>query len=161
MRKTLTEKQVLKKMGIKNFSEATLDKASAFSDMISHMPVDIAKKALEQFPEFIKFSSNIVSNYKEIIFRGYQESSKTTEAYLYTCNQILESLQKELKKPFLTRKRRDKIINQMIEVALMIDKKDTDVKKFITKKEFTIGGIFLGIIGLVVALITFGKVKIN
>lgn len=161
MKKSLNEKQVLRKLKIKSFSEATTDKAISFSSMLPHMNPDVAKKALEQFPEFAKFASNIVAEYKGILLRGYDESSKTTKAYLDACNKILESLQKQLDKPFLSEKKRDKIINKMIEVAVMIDRKDTENKNFVVKRDFAIGAVLLGVVGTVVYLLSFGKINIS
>ena len=161
MKKGLNEKQVLKKLGVKKFSEVSADKALSFSSMLPNINPEVAKKALEQFPEFVKFASNIISEYKGIVLRGYDESSKTTKAYLDSCNKILESLQKELDKPLLSEKKRDKIINKMIEVAVMIDKKDNDTKKYVIKRDITIGTLFVMIIGGMLYFLSFGKIKIS
>lgn len=161
MKNGLNERQVLKKLGVKKFSEVSADKALSFSSMLPHINPEVAKKALEQFPEFVKFASNIVSEYKEVVLKGYDESSKTTKAYLDSCNKILESLQKELDKPFLSERKRDKIISKMIEVAAMIDRKDNDTKRYVMKRDMSIGALFIGIIGIIVYFLSFGKIKIS
>ena len=61
MKKSLNEKQVLKKLNIKSFSEVTTDKAISFSSMLPHMNPDVAKKALEQFPDFIKRTTIMIA----------------------------------------------------------------------------------------------------
>lgn len=54
MNKTLTEKQVLKKLGIPDFRHLSKEKMIKLATMLPHMDPEVAKKALEQFPELAK-----------------------------------------------------------------------------------------------------------
>lgn len=54
MKRTLSEKKVLKKLGIPDFRHMTKDKVVEFASMLSRMDPEVAKKALEQFPEYAK-----------------------------------------------------------------------------------------------------------
>ena len=61
MSKTLTEQKVLKKLGIPDFRHMTKDKVVRFASMLPKMNPEVAKKALEQFPEFAASTKEIVS----------------------------------------------------------------------------------------------------
>lgn len=50
MRYNLSEKKVLKKLGIEDFRHMTKDKIVQFASMLPQMDPEVAKKALEQFP---------------------------------------------------------------------------------------------------------------
>ena len=47
-----TEQQVLKKLDIPDFRHLTKEKVIAFATMVPKMNPEVAKKALEQFPNF-------------------------------------------------------------------------------------------------------------
>lgn len=159
MKKGLSEKKSLKKLDITNFSAITEDNVGQFAELLPRMNPEVAKKALAQIPEFTKLGTHIVSTYKELLIKGYDESKDSTTAYYDSCNKILDTLQKELDKKFLTPKRRDKIIAQMIEVTHMIDRKDSEVKSFILKREFGVGAILFSTLALFASVLTFGKVN--
>lgn len=65
MSKPLTEKQVLKKLGIPDFRHMTKAKVMQFATMLPYMDPEVAKMALEQFPEFAKRATEILLNIKK------------------------------------------------------------------------------------------------
>ena len=56
MGKQLTERQVLEKLDIPDFRHITKDKVMEFASMLNKMEPDVAKKAIEQFPEFARMA---------------------------------------------------------------------------------------------------------
>ena len=54
MGRPLTEQQVLKKLKIEDFRHLTKDKVIAMASMLDKMDPEVAKKSLEQFPDFSK-----------------------------------------------------------------------------------------------------------
>ena len=70
MKKNLTEQQVLKKLDIPDFRHLSKDKVMKFASMLPNMDPEVAKKALEQFPEFAKTSKEMLVDYKEILEKG-------------------------------------------------------------------------------------------
>ena len=160
MKKKLNDKQVLKKLKLKSFSELTEDKIDDFSNLLPQMKVEVVEKALEQVPEFVKLGKTMVSEFKELTFKGFQEGGKGADAYYKSCNRILDSLQKELDKPHITERRKEKIIEKMITVTEMIGKKDTEHKGFILKCLGAFATVFVLIFGGILAIVTLGKVNI-
>ena len=64
MKYTLSEKKVLKKLGIPDFRHMTKDKVMSFATMLPYMDPEVAKKALEQFPSFKDLAGDMVTQYK-------------------------------------------------------------------------------------------------
>lgn len=67
MDRPYTEIQVLKKLDIPDFRHLTKDKVIAFATMIPGMEPEVAKKALEQFPNFVSISLEIMKEYRGIL----------------------------------------------------------------------------------------------
>ena len=63
MQRTISEKKVLKKLGITDFRHMTKDKVVKLASMLPYMDPEVAKKALEQFPAFKDLASDLVSQY--------------------------------------------------------------------------------------------------
>jgi hypothetical protein len=141
MARQLTEKQVLKKLDIPDFRHMTKAKVMEFASMLPYMNPEVAKKALEQFPEFAKRATEITAQYKEIIEKGFASNDSSVKAFYETCNAIVESLQKELNKENLTFEEKEYIIKQMTEVAKMMGEKDTENKKFLRNMAIAFGSV--------------------
>ena len=132
MARTLTEQKVLKKLGIPDFRHMTKDKIVAFATMLPKMDPEVAKKALEQFPEFAKTASEIVSYYKEIIEKGFDYNEKSVDSFYLTCDAIIATLNDQLKDGTLSFEEKQIVIDKMIELAKMKSDKDTENKHFIS-----------------------------
>lgn len=65
--KYLTEKQVLKKLGIPNFSHLSKDNFIKFVSMLPNMENEVATKMLDQFPNFADTSREVMNDYKSIV----------------------------------------------------------------------------------------------
>lgn len=131
MRSLLTEKQVLKKLDIPDFRHLTKGKVIDLASMIDRMDPEVAKKALEQFPEFTRTAKEILVEYKDTLNKGIVSNNDSVQAYHDICNSIISSLQKELEKNSYSFEEKKYIIEQMKEIADKIDKKDTENKRWI------------------------------
>ena len=60
MARPYTEQQVLKKLDIPDFRHLTKEKVIAFATMVPKMNPEVAKKALEQFPNFASTSLDVL-----------------------------------------------------------------------------------------------------
>ena len=77
MSRTLTEKKVLKKLGIDDFRHLTKEKVITMATMLDKMKPEVAKKALEQFPEFSKVSKDMLKEYKETLDKGLETNRES------------------------------------------------------------------------------------
>ena len=56
MGKIKTEKQLLKKLNVKNISSLATEKTADFVKMLHDVDPEVAKKTIEKFPDFTKFA---------------------------------------------------------------------------------------------------------
>ena len=145
----MSEAKVLKKLDITDFRHLTKDKVIKMASMLDKMDSEVAKKALEQFPEFTNTTREMLSEYKESLDKGLEFNNESVKAVYDTYNAIIVLLQKELENENLTFGQKKYIIEQMKDVAEKVDKKDTENKRFIAGMA-TLATIVVG--GTVVAL---------
>ena len=141
MSRTLTEKKVLKKLGIPDFRHLTKDKVVQFMSMLPRMDPEVAKKALEQYPEMAKSVVGIATDFKETLEKGMNDNAESVKAFYETCNSIIDSLKQDLADDEITREERERIYDRMVILAQMIQAKDTENKQFILKVLGIAGGV--------------------
>ena len=160
MTRTLSEKKVLKKLGISDFRHMTKDKIVKFASMLPYMDPEVAKKALEQFPAFKDLASDLVTQYKGIVDKAIDGNEISQKAFYDACNSIIQSLQKELEDDDITSEEKERIEDKMIKVAQMIGEKDSENKGFLLKC-LAIGGFVVTAIGGVAAAILGSNTQIS
>lgn len=133
MGRTMSEAQVLKKLEIADFRHLTKDKVMSMATMLDKMDPEVAKKALEQFPEFASTMRQMLSDYKQSLDEGMRQNAEGVKSYYDACDAIITSCQKELEKENLSFAERRYILEQMVQVAKMKDEKDSENKHFILK----------------------------
>lgn len=141
MRRTLTEKQVLKKLDIPDFRHLSKEKVMKFATMLPQMDPEVAKKALEQFPEFAKTIKEILKDHKEILEKGMVSNDKSIMSCYEVSSSIIASLQKELERDELTFEERKYIIDQMVVISKQMNEKDSENKKFIVLMSMAVGAV--------------------
>ena len=146
MSRTLSEQKVLKKLDIPDFRHLTKDKIVAFASLLPQMDTEVAKKALEQFPNFASTSLEVMKEYKSILENAIVSNSETTKASIDMYNQLMISLQKMVDDENLTFDERVYILEQMKEIAILVDKKDTESKKTTLKIIGIAGTVALGLV---------------
>lgn len=153
MKKTLTEQQVLKKLEIPDFRHLTKNKVIKFASMIPTMDPDVAKKALEQFPEFSKTTLEMLDEYKEILEKGVEANTTNIVACNEACTLIISSLQKELDKEEHSFEEKKYIIDKMVEISKMMNEKDTENKKFLMGLSVVAGFVVLGVVNIAASML--------
>lgn len=147
MSRPLTELKVLKKLNIEDFRHLTKDKVITMASMIDKMNPDVAKKALEQFPEFSNVVKELLAGYKDTLDKGLESNRESVQSYYDSCNSIIKALQKQLENENLSFEEKKYIIDKMCEISKMMGEKDSESKTFITT---------MAVIGaLVVCSVTF------
>lgn len=149
MIKSLTEQKVLKRLDIIDFRHLTKDKVITMASMIDKIDPEVAKKALEQFPEFASTAKEIVSEYKDTLHKCLESNKEITKSYYDSCNSLIETLQKELEKDNHSFEERKYIMDMMYKLSKDIGEKDSENKKFIATMAVigasVIGGAILGL----------------
>ena len=160
MARSLTEQKVLKKLGIDDFRHLTKDKVITMASMLDRMDPEVAKKAIEQFPEFARTMKDILNDYKQTLDKALDENGDSVKSYYSSCDAIITSLQKELDKENLSFDEKRYIIDQMIEVNKMKGEKDSENKRFIATLA-VIGAAAIGTVAGVLASAIGGNTKIE
>lgn len=160
MGRTLTEQRVLNKLDITDFRHLTKDKVIKMVSMLDKMDPEVAKKAIEQFPEFANTTKEMLIEYKGLLDKGIESNNESVKACYDTYNTIIVSLQKQLEKDNLTFDEKKYIIEQMKEVADKVDKKDAENKRFIAGMA-TLATIVVGGTVAVLASVLGGNTQIE
>lgn len=153
MNRPYTELQVLKQLGIPDFRHLTKDKVIAFASMIPQMDREVAKKALEQFPNFASTSLEIMNDYKDIIERLIKDEQESSMTCYDMYNRVMSSLEKMLEKDTLTFDEECYILQQMKDVADEVAKKDTEKANNHLKIMGIVGSVGVAIVGLLAAAV--------
>ena len=98
MRKPLTEQKVLKKLGIEDFRHLSKDKVIMMASMLDRMEPEVAKKAIEQFPQFSDTMKELLLDYKNVLDKALDENTESVNSFYESCNITISSLQKILEK---------------------------------------------------------------
>lgn len=132
MSKTISEAKVLKKLGIPDFRHMTKEKVMSFVSMLPYMEPEVAKKALEQFPEFAKIALAITENLKATIEEAIKGNAKNMEAFNGACLDTLESLRTRLSGTELSVEEKTEVIASMLQVLSLMAQKDSENKAFLS-----------------------------
>ena len=110
----MSEAKVLKKLDIADFRHLTKDKVIKMASMLDKMDPEVAKKALEQFPEFANTTKEMLTEYKESLDKGLESNNESVKAVYDTYNAIITSLQKKLENENLTFEQKKYIIDKIV-----------------------------------------------
>ena len=130
LKRQISEKDLLKLLDIPSFRHMSKDKLVSFVSALPEIDPEVAKKALEQFPNFTSAMVEITGRYKEIIDKCLEGSDADTTTLLAACSAINESVQRELEKDELTFEERTRLIDKSIQVVQMMREIDADNKRF-------------------------------
>ena len=136
-----TEQQVLKKLDIPDFRHLTKEKVIAFATMVPKMNPEVAKKALEQFPNFASTSLDVLKEYRSVIQEAMEDDRESMRSCYDMYNRVMDSLEKMLDNDDLTFEQKTYILNQMQEVAAAVADKDSEKSRNRLKLIWIIGGV--------------------
>lgn len=160
MTRTLTEQKVLKKLQIEDFRHLTKDKVIAMASMLDKMDPEVAKKALEQFPEFSKTMKEVFGDFRHALDNAVEYNDRSTSSYYETCDVIIKQCAQMLEKEDLDFESRRQILNDMIHVLKLKGEKDSENKAFI-KQLIAMGGAVATIFTLALVTVLGGNTKVN
>ncbi len=133
IRRRIDEKDLLKMLGIPSFRHMSKDKLASFVSALPDIDPDVAKKALEQFPDLSTAITEIVGHYRGIVSECIAGSDADTRLCLVTCASIIDSIQHELESEALTFEQRETLIGQSVGLVQMMRTIDADGKRFRTR----------------------------
>lgn len=147
------ELQVLRKLDIPDFRHMTKDKVVAFASMIPRMDPEVAKKALEQFPNFASTSLDIMKEYRGVLEEAMRDDRESTQVCYDMYNRVMDSLERILQEEELTFDEKTYILNQMKEVADTVSQKDYEKANNRLKIIGIAGGVAASIVAVLGSII--------
>lgn len=130
VRRTIDGKDLLEMFGIPSFRHMSKDKLASFVSALSDVDPEVAKKALEQFPDLSVAMASIVGHYRGIISECLASSDANERLCLEACCSAMDSIQCELEREELSSERREELIAQSVELVQMMREIATDSKRF-------------------------------
>lgn len=153
MSKKLSEKDVFKKLDIQDFRDITKDKVMGFVSILPNMNTEVAKKAIEQFPEFIKFSTEAFKDYRGVLEKTLDANEESSKACFDMYEKVLSILEKCSLKEDISFEEKKYYFDKMFEIIQMVEKKDSENKAFY-QKLFNAGAtVLVAIVGIGAAAI--------
>lgn len=153
MSRPYTEVQVLKKLDIPDFRHLTKDKVIAFASMIPRMDPEVAKKALEQFPNFASTSLDIMKEYRGVLEDAMRDDRESTQVCYDMYNRVMDSLEKILHEEDLTFDEKTYILDQMKAVADEVSQKDYEKANNRLKILVIAGGVAASVVAVLGSII--------
>jgi len=153
MGRPYTEVQVLKKLDIPDFRHLTKDKVIAFASMIPKMDPEVAKKALEQFPNFASTTLDVMKEYRGVIENVLQDDKESTQVCYDMYDRVMTSLEKILHEENLTFDEKIYILDQMKLVADTVSQKDYEKASNRLKILGIAGGVAASIVAVLGSII--------
>lgn len=160
MTRSLTEQKVLNKLGIEDFRHLTKDKVITMASMLDRMDPDVAKKALDQFPEFAKTMKEIVQDFQKSMEHGLNSNDESVRSCHASCDAIIAALLRELECPNLAFEQKREVMNQLVELQRMKLDLDSNNKKFIAAMQM-IGVVAVSVVAGALATSLGGNAKLD
>ncbi|MEG1411211.1 MAG: hypothetical protein RSD36_15345 [Terrisporobacter sp.] len=155
-----TEQKVLKKLNIEDFRHLTKDKVITMASMLDKMDPEVAKKALEQFPQFSNVAKEMLIGYKDTFDKGLESNKESIQAYYDSCNTIIKALEKQLDRENLSFEEIKYITEEMVKISDKMGEKDSENKKFISAMS-VVGVVCVSVVTTVLASALGGNAKID
>lgn len=154
MKRTLSEQKVLKQLKIDNFRQLSKDTVMKFASSINQMDPEVAKKALEQFPEFATVVKEAITEYKEAAIDAVSKGNEDHKELISMIKLEYQILLEMLRDGNLTVDEKLKILDRIDELQNKVSKENKEMRNYQLK---VLGGVFAAIsVGILALAATLG-----
>ena len=154
MKRTLSEQKVLKQLKIDNFRQLSKDTVMKFASSINQMDPEVAKKALEQFPEFATVVKEAITGYKEAAIDAVSKANEDHKELISMIKSEYQILLEMLSDDNLTVDEKLKILDRIDELQNKVSKENKEMRNYQLK---VLGGVFATIsVGILALAATLG-----
>ncbi len=127
MKRTLSEQKVLKQLKIDNFRQLSKDTIMKFASSINQMDPEVAKKALEQFPEFATVVKEAIAEYKEAAIDVVSKGNEDHKELISMIKSEYQILLEMLSNDNLTVDEKLKILDRVDELQNKVSKENKEM----------------------------------
>ena len=144
-KKSMNEQQVLKKLGIEDFRHLSKEKVVKFVSMVPYMEPEVAKLAINQYPEFANTMKSITTDYRAEVEAGLKSNDDSMKSYYESAKIVLNSLDKLLENENLSQDEKMNIVDKMQAVLKIMYEKDSENKRFLREiiGMVSLAGVFI------------------
>ena len=136
-----SEEDVKNALGIETWRNLSKEKIMSFISILPNVDNEVAVKIIEQFPEFVKASNEMIHVMKDLCENAIKDASENTKISIKAYEKVLDELSVLVERDDISSEDRKYFSDKMIEIADKIGKKDTEDKQFKAKILNNIGGI--------------------
>lgn len=151
----MTQEEVKQALGITDFRSIKKEQLIEFVSAVPNMDKEVAMACIAQFPEFKDYSLTIISQLYQLCDKAIESDNKDIQQAIDGYKLILSELQKMLDKRFMSQRRKNKIIKEMVEVTDKIADLERDKIRFkgnVLKLAGAVGSLALALGGALLGL---------
>lgn len=157
----LSEKEVLKKLNIKNFRQLSKDHVIEMASLLDEMSPEVAKKALNQFPNFAQMTQKSVNEFQQHLNRIVESNDKHLMFVMESIQGDINILQELLKDPDLTFEQKMIIMSWVDKCQDRLVGLEARNKNWLAGVVTVVGSVALCGAAAGAFILTGGRVKIN
>lgn len=131
-KKIKSEKDIKALLKIDDWKDMPKEKIMDFVSLIPNMDREVSLAAIEQFPNYVTMSNNIVSSLIKLCDNSSKEIGKGTDKCLDAYRLVLDNLSKQLNDESLSLEDKKMINEQMIDIANKMSTKDSEKNQIIS-----------------------------
>jgi hypothetical protein len=154
------EDELKNALQISSWKNLSKDKLVAFVSMMPDMDRELARKIIEQFPEFRRFAEGALDVLAKRYDSALDHNRQSQDTFYQGTRELRSILAGELDKDYLTRDEREFIIEKLMELSRMDAQKDSENKRFLDSM-FGKVTVAAGVVVAAGAVILGGKVAIQ
>lgn len=155
----VSEEEVKKALNISDFRSLSKDKVMEFVSLIPKVDKDVAISIVNQFPNYTDMAKSIVGGMINLCSEALQNTKEGNKEVIQAYKVVLETLKERLQNEKLTLKERNRITDEMLEIAEKIDTVNDKHNTFIKDILTTVGGVAVGVVVLGAAVLGGFNIK--
>lgn len=144
MSRTLSEQKVLKQLKIEDFRHLSKDTVMRFASSIQKMNPEVAKKALEQFPNFAATVKMVLFSIEKLLKNVIKSGDKDHDKLMEMIDAENQQLIKMLNEEELTLDEKFKIMDRLDKLQDKVAEENKEMRMYRLK----VSGSVLAVIGL-------------
>lgn len=113
----MSEEDVKKLLGIKDFRHLSKKQVVSFISAIPQMDPEVAKKVIDQFPQMANMAVELAKEYREALDSAIKANDASAKDMAATIDKVIDILSNQLDKDDLTTEERVQIVNAIGQVT--------------------------------------------
>lgn len=139
---SVTEKRLMKKLGISDWRHLTKDRMVKFASSIKNVDPEVAKRILAQFPDFKEYSLSLLKEYSRNIDSIIEQNKCSSDEMVSACKSLIATLESLIASDDTDLSEKDKLINKELEVIKLMRDIDADNKRYLLMLNGMLGAAF-------------------